>query len=283
LFISGNVPVRPNVLRIAKLELGPDFIRDRLSVRTRDNATLDLDVTFRWRFIVDKENPKKLFALKDFVGFTAQTLSSEIREAAAQHTFDEFHSKAGEVIKNTVFGDKTSRLFDENGLEIFGVDVEGITPEDPEIRERLATAIKTNVDIYTARVQQEARLDSERRLIEGQAKNEEARKALIELQIANNHKQQIEAAKTEAEALKTQAAAEAEAITLKAQAQRQAEEERLKAITKTLAGNGGKEYIALEQAKFGQNAKKVLVVPTDSQLRLNFGQLIPEIEENEAS
>ena len=154
LFISGGVPVRPNALRIAILKMGPDFIHDQLTVRTKDNATLAIDVNFRWRFQIDREHPYRLFALKDFVGFVAQTLSSEIREEAAKHTFEDFHSKAAELVKQTLFNGQSSRLFTENGLEIFGIDVEGIVPEDPEIKKKLADAIKTNVDIYTQRVKE---------------------------------------------------------------------------------------------------------------------------------
>lgn len=267
LFISGGVPVRPNVLRLAKLGLGPDFIKDKLEVRTKDNATLRLDVTFRWRFQIDTKNPEKLFALKDFVGFAAQTLSSEIREAAAKHTFEDFHSKAAEIAKAALFGEKTTRVFEENGLEIFGVDVEGITPEDAEIQKKLSDAIKTNVDIFTRRVQEEAQLESERRLIDGRKKNEEARKTLITLENENARTKALADVDVQAEATKRQAQAEAEATTTRAKADRDAEVTRLKEVTTVLETKGGKAFIELERARVLKETDKV-VVPTDSKLVL---------------
>jgi major vault protein len=281
LFISGGVPVRPNMLCIAKLSLGPDFIRDRLSVRTKDNATLELEITFRWRFQVDTEHPEKLFALKDFVGFAAQTLSSEIREAAAKHTFEEFHSGAATIAKQAVFGkEATSRLFETNGLEIFGIDVEGITPEDEEIARKLTDAIKSNVDIFTRRQNEEAELESERRLIEGRAKNEAERTALLELELGNEDKKILGAAKTRSAALCLEAEAEAEATRIRAEseleAERQklevrntAERERLQAKTAVLAGEGGQRLIELERAK-ALSATDKLVIPTDSKLVLGL-------------
>ncbi len=271
--LSGGTPVRPNALKVARLKLGPDFIRDQLVVRTRDNATLRVDTTFRWRFIVDTENPQKLFALKDFVGFAAQTLSSEIRETAAKHKFEDFHAKAAELVKVAIFGESNSRIFEENGLEIFGVDVEGITPEDPEIKAKLSDAIKTNVDIYTRRVQEEAKLENERILIEGKAKNEEERKALIALEVENQRTVLVEKAKTAAASELERANGEAEAIRIKAEAEREAEELRLKSLTEILATDGGKAFIELERAKALQETDKV-IVPTDSKLVLGTDALI---------
>ncbi|MBI4434987.1 hypothetical protein HY635_04230 [Candidatus Uhrbacteria bacterium] len=270
LYISGGVPVRPNVLRLAKLKLGPDFIRDKLTVRTKDNATLVLDVNYRWRFEVDRAKPeeaRKLFALKDFVGFVAQTLSSEIREEAAKHDFEAFHAKAAELVKQAVFGAAGKRVFDENLLIVFGVDVEAITPEDPEIKQKLADAIKTNVDIYTKRVQEIATLESERRVIEGRAKNEAARKDLIEQEIANGRRKEVADAETAKEAARVRAEGEAAAATIRTTGEREAEVERLKAVAAELATDGGRAYIELERARILRATDKV-IVPTDSKLVL---------------
>lgn len=271
--ISGGVPVKPNALRIAKLKLGPDFIRDQLNVRTKDNATLTVEVTYRWRFAIDAEHREKLFALKDFVGFASQTLSSEIREEAAKHDFEVFHAQAAELVKRAIFGDRAERTFTENGLIIFGVDVEGITPEDPEIKKKLSDAIKTNVDIYTKRVQEVATLESEGRIIEGKAKNEEARKQLIGLEAENAKMRELAAATRAGEAKVIVARGEADAITIHANAEREAENARLQALTKILETAGGKLYIDLERARVFKATDKI-VVPTDSKLVLGMDRLI---------
>ena len=273
LCISGGVPVRPNQLQIAILALGPDFIRDRLSVRTRDNATLELEVTFRWRFRVDETNPVKLFALKDFVGFAAQTLSSEIREEAAKHNFERFHSEAAALVKAAIFGDNDRRFFEENGLEIFGVDVEGLVPEDPEIAKKLNDAIKINVDIFTKRVQEVAQLESERRIIDGRALNEEARKGLLALQADNERFQKLEEAKTVAAKTIELAKANAEAVEITKTVERAAEIERLRELTALLDTPGGKLFIELERARVLKETDKV-VVPTDSKLVLGCHQSV---------
>ncbi len=283
LFISGGVPVRPNVLRIAKLGLGPDFIRDKLVVRTKDNALLTLEVSYRWQFRLNEEQPEKLFALKDFVGYAAQTLSSEIREAAAGHDFEAFHSGAAGIVKRTVFGEGTERVFEQNGLAILGIDVEGVTPQDKEIAAKLTDTIKTTVDIVTRRQQEEAQLESERRLIEGKARNEAERGKLVELEIANKRKLTVETAAIDAEAARIRAQGEADAVTIRATADAQAEgkkrkaiadveQEALKARAEVFAGEGGIRLIELARAE-ALKATDKLIVPADTKLFLGLDKV----------
>ncbi|MDP3771536.1 MAG: hypothetical protein Q8R16_04500, partial [bacterium] len=172
--------------------------------------------------------------------------------------------------KQAVFGAAGKRVFEENLLTVFGVDVEAITPEDPEIKKKLADAIKTNVDIYTKRVQEVATLESERRVIEGRAKNEAARKDLIEQEIANARRKEVAGAETEKESARVRAEGEAAAATIRATAEREAEVERLKAVATELATDGGRAYIELERARILRATDKV-IVPTDSKLVLGIG------------
>lgn len=268
LFISAGVPLKPNGLRIAKLSLGPDFIRDQVVVRTRDNATLNLEVSYRWRFHVYPERPDKLFALKDFVGFVAQTLSAEIRAEAARHDFERFHAEAAQLITGALFGEVKEREFAENGLVIFGIDVESITPDDKEIANQLSSAILTNVEIYTQTVREKAALTRERELIENRALNEDSRRRLLELEAANERQRLLAEAQRNGEAKIALARAEAEAIRVRAEAELQAEERRLRMITSILESAGGSAYIALEQARILRATDKV-IVPTGSRIYLN--------------
>jgi major vault protein len=274
LFISGDVPVRPNVLRVAKLGLGPDFIRDRLMVRTNDNATLDLNITFRWRFIVSNEHPDQLFALKDFVGFAAQCLASEIREQAAHHSFEDFHSRAAELVKRAIFHNEASRIFTENGLEIFGVDVESVVPTNEEIQSKLSEAIKANVDIYTRRVKEESELDSERRLIEGRKHNEIVRRELIQQIAENERTKKLAEAETAKLAQLVLAQSEADSVRIRAQADLEAETLKMRTIAEILETEGGSRLIELERARVLKATDKV-VVPTSSKLVLGLSDVIP--------
>jgi len=270
LTLSGGVPVRPNALKVAVLDLGPDFIMDEVkNVRTSDNACLSLAVNYHWRMKVDEQKPEKLFALKDLIGFAAEVLSAKIREVVAQHTFEDFHAKAAQLVKEAVLGEEGVYFFPENGFEVFEIVIDKIVPEDPEIQKKLTDGIKATVDVFTNRVREEAKLASEHRLIEGQLKNEEARHALLEKVVANTRYKELEEAKTRRQALLETVQGEAEALRVKAEAERQAEELRLRVLTNALAGEGGERYLALEQARVLRDTDKV-VVPSDARLRLDL-------------
>lgn len=280
LHISGGVPVKPKRLRIARLYLGPDFIRDVVNVRTHDNATLQLEVTYRWRFLIIESEYEKLFALKDFTGFVSRTLAAEIRAEAARHNFENFHAEAGELITSAIMGDantESGRVFTENNMAIFGIDVESITPEDENIKSELSTAILTNVEIYTQSVREQAELARERDLIEGQTRNEQQRQALIDQEIENERKREIARAQIEADAELIRAEAAAQAIRIKARAELESEKERLQAITSLLETSGGSAYIDLERARVLRPTDKV-IVPTESRIFLGTDSRLLEDE-----
>ncbi len=270
LTLSGGVPVQPNALKVAVLDLGPDFIMDEIEgVRTSDNACLKLLVNFHWRFRVDAQNSEKLFAIKDPIGFAVEVLSAKIREVVAQHSFEDFHAKAAQLVKGVVLGEAGVYFFPENGFEVFGIVIDKIVPEDPDIQKKLTDGIKATVDVFTNRVREEAKLASEHRLIEGQLKNEAARRALLEKVVENARFKELEETKTRRQSLLESAQGEAEALLVKARAERETEELRLKVLVGVLAGEGGERYLALEQARVLRGTDKI-VVPTDARLRLDL-------------
>lgn len=272
LCLSGGVPVEPNTLKVAVLDLGPDFILDQIrGVRTKDNARLTLDVKLHWRFSVSAEHPEKLFELKDPIGFAVGVITSKIREVVANHDFEKFHAKASELIGDAFFSEIGKYVFSENGFEVFGIDVVSITAEDPEIQKKLTDSIKATVDIYTNRVREEAKLASELRILGGQKSNEEARTALLEKTIANERLAVLEKAETQRLAAVKSAEGEAQALRIRAEAEREVEERKLAVITSALSGQGGERYLELERSRVLKGTDKV-VVPTGSQLRLSLGE-----------
>lgn len=269
--LSGGKPIEQNALKVALLKLGPDFIYDQITVRTRDNAQLRVDVTYKWRFDLTDDNLKKAFNIEDFVGYAAETLSSEIRSVAAQYDFEEFHAKSIEYIKTAVFGEgDSSRIFEENGLKIFGIDITSIAPEDPNIAEKLHQAIKQNMDIYCNKLVLKATLEAERQEVEGQMKIEKERKKLIQSQNVSKRLEATEEARIDAESRKIAAESEAEAIKIKADAEIEAEKRKLNTIINELNQEGARNYLDLQRAEVFSNAEKLVIVPTDSKIVLPY-------------
>ena len=98
LTLSGGKPIRSGVLKVGLLRLGPDFIYDQIKVRTKDNAQIVVDVTYKWRFLADRDL-KDAFSIDDFVGYAAETLSSDIRSLVAKRNFEDLHANALQYAK----------------------------------------------------------------------------------------------------------------------------------------------------------------------------------------
>ncbi|RHY69352.1 hypothetical protein DYB30_009901, partial [Aphanomyces astaci] len=92
--LSGNVPKTPKAIKTLCLQLGPDFMRDQITVETSDHARLRLTIAYNWHFDVgnrDQATAARIFSVRDFVGDACKTLASRIRGAVAVETFDHFH------------------------------------------------------------------------------------------------------------------------------------------------------------------------------------------------
>jgi major vault protein len=277
--ISGGTPKssdRP--IKIWKIRLGPTLSSDIIEIRTKDNAVLRMRLRYNWRFNFDEANPKKIFTIPDFIALITETLGSLIREAVAKVTFEELHKDAAEIVKKAVFGDQSSYVFEENELEVLGIDVKSITPEDAEIAKQLNDSIKTNMNIYIEKVQQEAELEAQKQKIVGQIAVEDERKNLIEKKAENTRLEKIGLANIEAEALKIEAEGEAEKIKIESEARIQSVTDEIQKEITALSTTGGDLYLKLQQIRSIASVSKIAIVPTDSKIILPTGDILDSLK-----
>lgn len=264
--ISGKTPKVTGALKIWKVRLGPDFMSDRLDVRTKDNADLEITLRYKWKFNVDKEHPERIFKIKDFIGFATETMSGIIRNIAAQHNFEQFHSGAADIIKESVFGSENKPyLFEINGFEIFDIDIKKIAPKDAKIAEKLNTAITSNMEVYVEKIKQQAKMDAERDRIKGLLEVENSRKQLIEIQNNNTLAEKIGVAKADSVAKIESANADAESVKIRTKAEVDSINSKMEATIKQLNIEGGEKYLKLREIETLGSIKK-MVIPADSKL-----------------
>ncbi|KAN0023577.1 hypothetical protein ACTFIV_007964 [Dictyostelium citrinum] len=199
LSLSGKIPKRPNHIRSLALFLGPDFMTDLITVETADHARLSLKLSYNWHFKVEQGNPSKLFATSDFTGDLCKATGSLVRAAVAASTFDNFHKHSSDIIQQAVFGstaDGSSNdclYFETNGLVITNIDVQSVEPVDQRTLDSLQKSVQLAIEITTKsqeatarqeaeRLEQMARGELERQKIIDEAKNEESRSKLVQLQ-----------------------------------------------------------------------------------------------------
>lgn len=159
-------------------------------------------MSYSWYFKADKEDPEelsKIFAVKDFIGDLCNVMASKIRSAVASVDFDSFHKTSARLIRKSVFGldenqkIKNEFIFPKNNLIVTNVDIQSVEPIDDNTKENLQKTVTLAIEITTKRqealarhnaekLDQEARGELQKQIIEDQSKAETAKKGLLELQ-----------------------------------------------------------------------------------------------------
>merc|ERR1711907_266618 len=164
------------VIKSLSLMLGPDFMRDEITVETSDHARLRLTLAFNWHFEVDENDPSRIFSVRDFTGDSCKALASRIRGAVASTTFDMFHKQSAKIIRGSVFGiDANGKVgdclrFAANGLVTSNIDVQSVEPIDASTRESLQKSVQLAIQIPTQSQEAKARHEAHRE--EEEAKGE---------------------------------------------------------------------------------------------------------------
>ena len=250
LSLSGACPKRPGVIKSLSLMLGPDFMRDEITVETSDHARLRLTLAYNWHFEVSTEDPSRIFSVRDFTGDSCKALASRIRGAVASVCFDVFHKNSAKIIRGSVFGvdDDTGKVgdclrFAANGLVISNIDIQSVEPVDASTRESLQKSVQLAIAITTQsqeararheahREEEEAKGDLVKQKLINEAESEAQRKTLLELKAASAAVEQIESAMAEAKALAERQRIEAEAQVQRAKLQSEAREIELEMLAK---------------------------------------------------
>jgi len=194
--LSGDVPKRPHVIKSLALLLGPDFMTDVVVVETSDHARLSLKLSYNWYFEIDKANTSKIFSVPDFVGDACKAIASRVRGAVATETFDNFHKKSADIIRDAVFEDGNRFVFTQNNLVITNIDIQSVEPVDSRTRDALQKSVQLAIEITTKSQEASARHEAERReqvakgklerqKIADEASAEEQRTDLLKLQAAS--------------------------------------------------------------------------------------------------
>lgn len=284
-YLSGSTPKVPGRVSTLYLLLGPTFSTDVAEVETSDHARLEIKLSYNWRFIVDPKNKGHMYNVRDFIGDMCKAMASRVRSAVATVPFDQFHRSSVSAIRKAIFGVNPetkalnkSLFFDNNGLEIFNVDIQNIEPKDKKTKESLDKTVTQAIQITTKIQEQDARRIADKceqeekgkldcLILDNKAVVEKAKEGLLKLKADSDtiksKGQAIADARAKAEAAEITAKAEVTAANLRALAKKtremsQIEYEKaknlieynhLKAVNEQKV-NKGKALAAIEADKF---------------------------------
>jgi len=132
-----------HLLTTCFLQVQGNRVSDQVSIQTADHVWLGVELSYRVSFVGDSA---RWFDVKNYVGLLVDHLRSLIRGAARNVTIDAFHGASTETLRNAILGkrddggSREGRLFEENGMWVYDVEVLHVGIEDEDVAELLYTA-----------------------------------------------------------------------------------------------------------------------------------------------
>lgn len=137
-------------------------VSDVVAAETADLVSIHIRLSYRVSFEGD---PNQWFNVENYVKFLTEHLRSLIRAAVKNHRVQDLHPRAVPILRDVVLGPqgeggkRPGRLFVENGMRIYDVEVLNVEIGDSEIEKLLVQA-------QHAAVEQTLTVGSERRRLE---------------------------------------------------------------------------------------------------------------------
>jgi major vault protein len=192
---TGTPKTEENLLKTVYLRVLYNKISDVVNAETADYCQVSIQLSYRVNF---EGEPEKWFNVENYVKFLTDHMRSVVRNAVKKYTIMDFYAKGIDILRDVILGVATEgvkrpgRLFAENGMKIYDVEILDIVLGDATIENLLISAQQ---DV----VKQTLKLVSEQRRLEFTQQNEivvrqiaetqsETRQKTVELQKAETTK-----------------------------------------------------------------------------------------------
>lgn len=128
-------------------------VSDEVDVVTKDMVSAKIKLSYRVNF---ENEPAKWFMVENYVKFMTDHARSLLRNAAKKHTIEELNAHYIDIVRNTILGaseegKRKGKLFEENGVLIYDVEVSNLTIGDAEIARMLSgmqqAAVRQTLDV----------------------------------------------------------------------------------------------------------------------------------------
>jgi len=173
---KGSKGVKEDVyLRVRNNKMG-----DVVEAETADLVEVMMELSFRMNF--EGDDPNKWFEVEDYPKFVSDHLRSMLRNAIKKVGVEEFSKNPIDLVRDTILGPvvdgkRTGRLFEENGLRVYDVEVLNVTIGDQTISDLLKRTQQSVVRQTLELADRERNLETERRYQEIQRELDAAQTA----------------------------------------------------------------------------------------------------------
>jgi regulator of protease activity HflC (stomatin/prohibitin superfamily) len=215
---TGRPKSDESLLETCYLQLEGNKVSDVVRLATADHVTLEVSVSYRVSFITREAAVEKWFHVKNYVGLLCDHLGSLLRAAARSVGIEAFHGGGTEILRAALLGERRAdgkrggRLFEENDMWLYDVEVLDVQILDEEVEELLADAQRTAILFEIECKKEEMRRQTE-------TLREEVSRQVHQAQIATSQvAAELETARRQVALAQARGEAEATAIRADAQA-----------------------------------------------------------------
>jgi regulator of protease activity HflC (stomatin/prohibitin superfamily) len=164
---TGRPKSSERTLRTCFLQTDGNKVSDVLRLKTADHNEVEVVVSYRVSFL-GLERAERWFNVKDYVGLLCDHAGSLLRAAARACSIEGFYQNSTEVLRTAILGEKREgqarpgRMFEENGMWIYDVEVLDVRILDPEVQVLISGVQKNAIIAEVSRRQEVLRLETER-------------------------------------------------------------------------------------------------------------------------
>jgi major vault protein len=177
---TGTPKTDQTLMKTVYLRVLYNKVSDIVEAETSDFCSVRVRLSYRVNF---EGAPEKWFDVENYVKFLTDHMRSLLRHAIRLHGIEDFYANAINIIRDTILGTaveggkRPGRLFEENGMRIYDVEVLGVVIGDEAIAGLL-------VDAQHSAVQQALELASEARELEATRQKESVKQETARAQAA---------------------------------------------------------------------------------------------------
>jgi len=181
---TGTPKSDDNLLKTVYLRVLNNKVSDNVEAETKDLCQVWINVSYRVNF---EGEPGIWFNVENYVKFLTDNLRSIIRNAVKQKGIEEFYSDSINIIRDAILGKaadkkpRPGRVFPENGMRVYDVEVLDVTIGDDTISDLLTQA-------QHEAVQQALQIAQEERKFKLTQKSEEIKQKISLLQADTTQK-----------------------------------------------------------------------------------------------
>lgn len=178
---SGTPKTDERLLRTVYLRTINNKVSDAVEAETRDLCKVRLLLSYRVNF---EGESTRWFNVENYVKFLCDHLRSLLRHAVKQHGVEDFYARAAAVVRDVILGaanpdgKRAGRLFEENGMRVYDVEVLDVSLGDDTIAKML-------VEAQHAAVSGALHVATEQRRLEMVRHSEETKQRVGELQASS--------------------------------------------------------------------------------------------------